>query len=425
MLLCIIGNVIWTLAAASLAIAATCAKMCVRKEWRDMSDNDRHHFIAAIQTMRNKPSRRGQASLYHDFTDIHASNVNSVHHNRFFLVWHREFLARFEAELQKIDASVCLPYWDTGFDGQHPLYNNLLIGNAPTCAGTKSPNPNGAGYCIPDGFCAYWQNSNKDCLVRSYNPSTIQFRDNTVYATLIQNSASYDALSDGLAAAHDLVHAQLGGTMSNGSPGDMYMVTKSSNDIMFYFHHANVDRIWWRWQKQNPQRGGRNSSTAYSVGYSTSEVMPEWGFSVYNSLMGDDGTVIPDGSKRQYCSQYQTFSQTGRNSNNARREELEARDGKFRTHHCLSREPLGSGKHPKTVTRRVIPIVSDHWIAVNADSLGMNRTALKNKVRSSEARLDRIIRHFDEDLDEYLFANEEANYDRAYHHVVQNWKHPL
>jgi len=41
-----------------------------------------------------------------------------------------------------------------------------------------------------------------------------------------------------------VVHVSIGGDM-----GQMH----SPNDLIFYFHHRNVDRYWSNWQNQNPQ----------------------------------------------------------------------------------------------------------------------------------------------------------------------------
>ncbi|KAG6915526.1 hypothetical protein DXG01_011023 [Tephrocybe rancida] len=45
---------------------------------------------------------------------------------------------------------------------------------------------------------------------------------------------------------HDAGHRLIGGDMS-----DTY---SSSGDPLFFLHHANLDRIWWGWQMEDPKR---------------------------------------------------------------------------------------------------------------------------------------------------------------------------
>jgi len=50
---------------------------------------------------------------------------------------------------------------------------------------------------------------------------------------------------------HDQVHVWVGGTMGR--------IPTAPADPMFWMHHANIDRIWSLWQKQNP---GKNPTLA-------------------------------------------------------------------------------------------------------------------------------------------------------------------
>ena len=54
-----------------------------------------------------------------------------------------------------------------------------------------------------------------------------------------------------LEGEHGSVHIAVGGPMAT---------ERSPADPLFWLHHANVDRLWARWQKQHPRQRPRNSS---------------------------------------------------------------------------------------------------------------------------------------------------------------------
>lgn len=61
---------------------------------------------------------------------------------------------------------------------------------------------------------------------------------------LVHAQSTYYSFCQGLESGlHGAVHTYVSGDMAN-----MY----SSNDPLFYIHHANMDRHWWLWQTDNP-----------------------------------------------------------------------------------------------------------------------------------------------------------------------------
>jgi hypothetical protein len=62
---------------------------------------------------------------------------------------------------------------------------------------------------------------------------------------IIQAKRDYNKFRKALEGLpHNMIHAHLG--------GDMGIPTLSPNDPIFFLHHRNVDRLWVKWQKQNP-----------------------------------------------------------------------------------------------------------------------------------------------------------------------------
>ena len=55
--------------------ATNCTHPIIRREWRSLSDADKSDYIAAVQCLRDSPSRLGlNQTLYDDFPYIHSRN---------------------------------------------------------------------------------------------------------------------------------------------------------------------------------------------------------------------------------------------------------------------------------------------------------------------------------------------------------------
>ena len=146
----------------------------------------------------------------HTMPDMGVRGVN-------FLVWHRQFLIRFEQRLQQVHASVFIPYWD-------------WIANSAPPAQISDP-----------ALLDSWSVDRDPDL--SLMPS-----DDDVKAVEARNRfAPFQlALEFG---PHGAVHIAIGGDMN--SPA-------SPTDPLFFMHHANVDRLWYQWQEGHPAQNPPN-----------------------------------------------------------------------------------------------------------------------------------------------------------------------
>jgi tyrosinase len=98
------------------------------------------------------------------------------------------------------------------------------------------------------------------------------------FARIVEGGPDYD-----LSGVHGGGHYGVGGSL--GQMGDLY---NSPADPIFWLHHANLDRVWWSWQKMDLQArltdisgpdiimdyGGPNVTLAHplSVGVSGADV---------------------------------------------------------------------------------------------------------------------------------------------------------
>ncbi|TKH61965.1 tyrosinase family protein, partial [Bacillus cereus] len=98
--------------------------MRIRKNQANLKQSERLAFTNALLELKRKPSRlpssSGSTSRYDDYIYWHlmsmmnqtSSTPGSAHGGPAFLPWHRYYINQLELDLQQIDSTVTLPYWD-------------------------------------------------------------------------------------------------------------------------------------------------------------------------------------------------------------------------------------------------------------------------------------------------------------------------
>lgn len=302
----------------------------VRREWGDMTIEERTDFINATLCLMKAPPKApkdqfpGVRSRYHDFMAYHMTNAGSLHDTIGLFPAHKYFVLAYETALRN----------ECGYKGYHPYMNYdrytkdaknsaLFNGNATSMGGNGDPDPRytglrmgsttiksaGGGGCVTQGpFKDYMATVgpgapvmpnvpknpvaggggyNPRCMRRdvnsevalgataekSYNLITLSKDINTFYNTLLTPPVNRsDPYNWGI---HNSGHY-----ISGGDPGGDPMV--SPGDPIFYFHHAMLDRLWWIWQMQDPDTrvnaqvtlGGTNPSRKIDLKWLIGDVIP-------------------------------------------------------------------------------------------------------------------------------------------------------
>lgn len=196
----------------------------VRKNQTRLTPAEWQAFIEAIDAIRRP---RAAAPNYGEFVRVHLRSMSSAGHDwgvhsmpgmlgRNFLAWHRQYLRRFELRLQQEHPGVTIPYWDWISDRRLPPQLNRTE------------------------LLRRWG------IERDWNPDFLSQRGDLTTATRRDRFAPFQRL---LEQVHNNVHLAVGGQMATaGSPADP----------LFWLHHANIDRLWARWQERHPQARPRN-----------------------------------------------------------------------------------------------------------------------------------------------------------------------
>lgn len=182
----------------------------------------------------SNPGMSGLSAQSKSNPDENATWCTCQHGSTQFLTWHRMYLYYFEKVLQAAagDSTLRLPYWDYETDGHIPAAyraETYVNGNGQTVA-----NPL---------FVANRQadlNNGSQALLAS--------------ATSVSGAmpaTSYTPFNNALEQTpHGAVHCATG--VANCGSGYMGAVPAAGNDPIFYSHHANIDRLYECWLKQDP-----------------------------------------------------------------------------------------------------------------------------------------------------------------------------
>lgn len=207
------------------------ATLLERKNEASLTAAEQAKFKAAVQQLIDR-------GTYDKFVQLHALNYSQhtvmVHPPPRtpysgavrFLPWHRVFLMKFEAELQRIDPTVAVPYWEWTRRRDIPPWLKDFKPNGIT----REP---GTPEQLP---------TREDIWTR------LQTHPYATLTLLLEGwtpALSKDPRGVNLGgAAHNLVHGWVG--------GDMGVVSTAVKDPLFWLHHAEVDRLWHVWQRARP-----------------------------------------------------------------------------------------------------------------------------------------------------------------------------
>lgn len=283
--------------------------MAQRENITSLSDVMKQEFIDAIWALKKERASVDGLSTYDRYVLLHQAamdnpspwsgdtvqtNRNHAHRGPVFLPWHREFILRFEADLQRVSGSpeLGLPYWDWATDGEGtadeqkvaPIWD--LIGGDGDPATGPNADP---WFVVTDGPLGVEQSRVNDLLndpdgsrwqalisdpdvwvIVVMTPGGVRFsllqrQFGEDIATLPNQTDETDTLTftvydaedwneriensfrnqlEGFRGSgmHNRVHRWIGGSMGPGT---------SPNDPAFFLHHCNVDRLWELWRNSD------------------------------------------------------------------------------------------------------------------------------------------------------------------------------
>jgi tyrosinase len=215
--------------AAGTLIGQVTLMVRIRKNANALTPGESARFISAFAQFNNQGAGR-----FADFRNMH-TNAGSpeAHGAPGFLPWHRAYLLDLERELQAIDSSVTMPYWR--FDQPAPnLFNTSFIGVS---------NSNGTVQFGPNNPLQFWVTDG----VQGVNRRPF-FNTNTQNANVISEAqtlalgSQYSAFRNMEGNPHGFAHTSFGGFLSS--------IPTAARDPLFFLLHANVDRLWAKWQRQ-------------------------------------------------------------------------------------------------------------------------------------------------------------------------------
>jgi tyrosinase len=203
--------------------------MGCRKNLTRLTVAERQAFTNAVNQLRAN-------GRYNAYVQQHQGAGTHGHQGPAFFPWHREYLLRFEQDLQAIDPNVSVPYWDWTSDNLNTAGTESFIWRDDFMGGPGQP---GTGLVTTGPFAAWG-------LRRSaFNIFAFPGTGGTIAAHMA--SSDYTEFRR-IESPHGAAHTWVGGFVGNP--------TIAPRDPVFWLIHANVDRLWSEWISQHSSIAG-------------------------------------------------------------------------------------------------------------------------------------------------------------------------
>jgi len=214
----------------------------VRKELQSMTPQERRHYFSVFLSVYH--ANDGTIKRYIDNHQQFFSR--GLHNNGAFLPWHRGYILETENRLREADCRVTVPYWNWRITPR--ISRSNIFGLADHQA---SGNGDSGTRCVRTGtfgFESGFRLTTGRCLQRRISGgSTATIARVQQLINRYPRATQFDSFRNRLEhgpGLHDSVHCLVGGTMCS---------SRSSNDPVFFSHHANIDKIWDEWQQTSTE----------------------------------------------------------------------------------------------------------------------------------------------------------------------------
>lgn len=202
----------------------------IRKNANSLSANERDRFLSAFTAF----AASGQ---YSTFLSMHNGEADGEIHGRAaFLPWHRIFVLDLERHLQRIDASVTIPYWDF----QNPAPNVFRL----EFMGKPSSSLVGELEFSESNPLASWRLENLPLLTRRPRFVTDTRKANVEdQAVTLGRGPGFNRFS--------LMEIDPHGSAHTSFTGPIRTPSTAPQDPLFFMLHCNIDRLWAQWQTRD------------------------------------------------------------------------------------------------------------------------------------------------------------------------------
>lgn len=245
---------------AGLLLDTKALMVRIRKDGNTLTPSERDRFLFAWQKFRNAMSGPNYI-LMQEMHRLASSAGDEAHMQPAFLTWHRAFLLLVERELQKIDPTVALHYWN--WDAAAPnVFSENLIG-APGSGGFIAE----PEFSLTNPLLGWDTNLpfNGGELRRNVNDHTVDPAgamkplDHPVDDSLIAR-ADYGPTTPGFVAVNSFSDdvEKFSHNPGHGWPcgsGHLTAPSRSAADPLFYLLHSQIDREWAYWQQVHGRFG--------------------------------------------------------------------------------------------------------------------------------------------------------------------------
>lgn len=225
-----------------------------RKEWRNLNQEEQLTFISRVNEIHAEKTNGVS------FFDVMAKT--NVENRVFFeaydadLPWRRLFLSKVEQKLQEKGQPITLPYWDWVHDRVKPE-EAPIWGDGPDKFGRNGSKDgtHGSDGCVTTGGFANMQVTypRPHCLKRNKRMKREPESEDDITPEkldqILKTSKNFEEFYSKWRAADDYNYLFIGGDFRSFG----------SNDPVTFLHDALVDKIWFDFQRSNPEQANKIS----------------------------------------------------------------------------------------------------------------------------------------------------------------------